>query len=206
MLHYQTINTKILGLLNKLMQVQEFKPLRLTGDTALALQLGHRRSADIDLFGEYSEDTDFGNLVSSINTKNTWVIRSPGVNIFNVDGIKVQFKNYLYHWLENEVVETNLRLAGISDIAAMKLKDLSDWGAKKDFVDLYFILQKYSFEIVLGFYRQKYDEDDVIPALKNIADFIDADSDNSNMPPLLKQANWTKIKAKIKKEVRKHIK
>ena len=205
MLHYQTINTKILGLLNRLMQIPEFKGLRLTGDTALALHLGHRKPADLDLYGEYSEDTDVGKLITGINKKNTWIIRSSNVNIFNIDNIKVQLNNYPYRWLENEIVENDLRVAGISDIAAMKLNALTNLGIKKDFVDLYFILQKYSFGIVLNFYRQKYEVNDVMPVLKSIDDFIKADAGNSEMPVMLKPADWPKIKAKIKKEVERHI-
>ena len=41
MLHFETIETKTLGLLRKLMQAEKFKELRLAWGTSLALQIGH---------------------------------------------------------------------------------------------------------------------------------------------------------------------
>ena len=55
MLHFQTIESRTLELLRKLMQIEEFKELRLVGGTSLALQIGHRNSLDIDLFGNLLE-------------------------------------------------------------------------------------------------------------------------------------------------------
>ncbi len=56
MLHYNTITAETLELLKKLQAVPEFSELRLVGGTALALQIGHRNSIDIDLFGKISID------------------------------------------------------------------------------------------------------------------------------------------------------
>ena len=50
MLQPQAVDTKLLELLNSLMQLDQFKHLVLVGGTALALQIGHRKSIDIDLF------------------------------------------------------------------------------------------------------------------------------------------------------------
>ena len=52
MLHLSTIDTPTLELLKSIMLCDEFVNLRLVGGTALALQLGHRKSIDLDLFGE----------------------------------------------------------------------------------------------------------------------------------------------------------
>ena len=57
MLHYRTIDTKTLELLKKLQKIHEFSNLRLVGGTALALQIGHRKSIDLDLFGIVEADT-----------------------------------------------------------------------------------------------------------------------------------------------------
>lgn len=42
----------MMGLIKKLMADQKLIDFRLVGGTALALQLGHRKSIDIDLFSE----------------------------------------------------------------------------------------------------------------------------------------------------------
>ena len=56
MLHYQTVDTPTLELLRSLLSVDIFKELRLVGGTSLALQYGHRKSIDIDLFGRLDAD------------------------------------------------------------------------------------------------------------------------------------------------------
>ncbi len=50
MLFYQTVDSGTLELLRKLQGIKAFSQLRLVGGTALALQIGHRKSIDIDLF------------------------------------------------------------------------------------------------------------------------------------------------------------
>ncbi len=50
MLQYSAVYPRTLELLKKLMQEECLKPFNLVGGTALALQLGHRISVDIDLF------------------------------------------------------------------------------------------------------------------------------------------------------------
>lgn len=51
MLYYNTLDTDALELLKVLQKIPDFNNLRLVGGTSLALQYGHRKSVDIDLFG-----------------------------------------------------------------------------------------------------------------------------------------------------------
>lgn len=53
-------------------------------------------------------------------------------------------------------MEDQIKLAGKIDIAAMKLSAITDGGSKKDFIDLFFLLEEFSFEELLNFYVQKY--------------------------------------------------
>jgi hypothetical protein len=50
-LHTSTVNESTLSLLKKLQAIPFFGEMRLVGGTALALQLGHRNSVDLDFFG-----------------------------------------------------------------------------------------------------------------------------------------------------------
>ncbi len=52
MLHLETIEPKTLELLRRLQSLSIFEHSRLVGGTALALQLGHRKSIDLDMFGD----------------------------------------------------------------------------------------------------------------------------------------------------------
>ena len=51
MLYYNAIRSQTLELLKTLQKKEAFQSLRLVGGTALALQIGHRFSDDLDLFG-----------------------------------------------------------------------------------------------------------------------------------------------------------
>ncbi len=91
MLFYQTIDTPTLELLKKLLGIALFKNLRLAGCTSLALQMGHRKSIDLDLFGILQADdlTLSGEL--NVFEKFTWLKKTPHINIFSINGIKVDF-------------------------------------------------------------------------------------------------------------------
>lgn len=203
MLQFKTVDPKVLELLKKLMTVDEFSNLRLVGGTSLSLQIGHRKSIDIDLFGNYPDDIDFIKLVSDIGNY-TWLKKSRNINVFYINNIKVDFVNYPYKWLENELKEDNIRLANIMDIAAMKINAITGRGAKKDFIDLFFILKYFTFNEILNFYSQKYGGDDVILALKSIAYFEDANEEE--MPVMFNNVGWDEIKKYIAQELNNYIK
>ena len=62
MLQYQTIEPATLELLRDLLDIPEFKNLRLAGGTSLALQIGHRKSIDLDLFGAIEIEPNAGSV------------------------------------------------------------------------------------------------------------------------------------------------
>ena len=53
MLQTRTVEPGTLGLLKDLMSMPELEHFYLVGGTALALQLGHRISVDLDLFTQH---------------------------------------------------------------------------------------------------------------------------------------------------------
>jgi hypothetical protein len=121
MLHYNTITAKTLELLKNLQAVPEFSELRLVGGTALALQIGHRNSVDIDLFGKTSIDEFALNETLSHFGKLIQLKKSKNINIYSLNGIKLDIVNYPYEWLDQPINADNLVLASTKDIAAMKL-------------------------------------------------------------------------------------
>ena len=59
MLHFETVLARTLDLLKRIQAMRHAADMRLVGDTALALHLGHRKSVDLDLFGSFGEQTSF---------------------------------------------------------------------------------------------------------------------------------------------------
>ncbi|NJO88491.1 MAG: nucleotidyl transferase AbiEii/AbiGii toxin family protein [Chloroflexia bacterium] len=52
MLYKETVTSATLGLIKKLQNDPLFKDFYLVGGTSLSLQIGHRKSIDIDLFSQ----------------------------------------------------------------------------------------------------------------------------------------------------------
>ncbi len=195
MLYKSTVSKSTFKLLEQLLLIDEFSKLRLVGGTALSLQIGHRISVDLDLFGEVEFDSQIFNDFTKVQA----IKKSTNINIFEINDVKVDIVNYTYPWLESELNIDNIRLASLKDIAAMKIAAVTGRGSKKDFVDLFFLLKEFSFGKIIDFYKQKYSDASIYLALKSLVYFDDADND----PPLnmLKDIPWQSIKEKIRKEV-----
>ena len=58
MLQTQTVSPELMELLEKIMKLKQFDDFLLVGGTSLALQIGHRNSIDIDLFGKCEIDEE----------------------------------------------------------------------------------------------------------------------------------------------------
>jgi len=203
MLQYQTIEPRVLELLKKLLQIDEFRELRLVGGTSLALQIGHRNSIDIDMFGTLEADEfEIDKILNKIGSI-TVLKKTKNINIYLIDGIKVDLVNYHYPWLGETIIEDNLRLAGAKDIAAMKLAAITGRGTKKDFIDLNFLLQFYTLEEMLGFYKLKYNDASEILALKSLTYFEDAD--NEEDPRMLMSMNWGNVKELITLSIKEYL-
>lgn len=195
MLHYQTIDTGTLELLKQLMSVELFSNLRLVGGTSLALQLGHRKSDDLDLFGNVDVDVLEINKVLSSVGKVTRIKDSKNIHIYLVNGIKLAIVNYTYPWLSDCLKEDSLRLAGLDDIAAMKLSAVTGRGTRKDFVDIFFLLQQMNLSEMLRLHLSKYNDSSLFMVLKSLVYFEDAERDE--MPYMLIPVTWANIKSKI---------
>ncbi|MBQ9559531.1 MAG: nucleotidyl transferase AbiEii/AbiGii toxin family protein [Bacteroidaceae bacterium] len=203
MLSLQTVLPNTLELLKRLMAVPLLSPLRLVGGTSLALQYGHRRSVDLDFFGNL-HDISIPTLhkcledVGVINSAK----ESEHIRIYEIDGIKVDFVDYSrFPWIDDAVVEKGLRLASPRDIAAMKINAIEGRGSRKDFIDMYFLLHHYSLKEILQLYQQKYPDHSIFRALMSLTYFTDAEG--QMMPEMFVSVTWEEMKAYIKREVEK---
>lgn len=68
-------------------------------------------------------------------------------------------------------------------------------GTKKDFIDIYLLLQHYSLDELLAFYSQKYPNYSIFRALLSLTYFDDAEGEA--MPKMLIPDTWEDIKACI---------
>lgn len=195
MLYLETVESSTLELLKKLQRLPVLEQTRLVGGTALALQLGHRKSIDLDFFGTVDCEVEYLRESIAGIASLTILKESPHIHIYIVDGIKVDIVNYKYPWLDDVVLEQGLRLASVSDIAAMKITAIIGRGTKKDFIDIAFLLHHFSLEEILHFYAAKYNDSSVFMAMKSLAYFDDAEADP--MPDMFVNQSWQQVKAYI---------
>ena len=125
----------------------------LAGGTGLALQLGHRDSIDFDFFK--NGDYDTANLIKkteSIFKNHELSITQHEKNTVSCvidDTIKLSFFGYNYELIELLNNTEYFDIASIEDIACMKLTAIMSRAVEKDYVDLYFIMQKISLDDLL---------------------------------------------------------
>lgn len=205
-MHEETVTKNTKGVLEALNKTDFIKNFYLAGGTSLAIYLGHRISVDLDWFAESFNYTpifrkklaDLGKLEIDDETEKT----------FNgsLNGVKISFFEYPYLLFAPKTkYSDNIYLAGIPDIAAMKLDAIGSRGSRKDFVDIYFLLKQYSMEKLLGFVRKKFADIEYNQAhlLKALIYFKDAE--NTEMPKMLHLVKWEEIKKEITEKVKKYI-
>ncbi len=195
MLHLETVEFSTLELLKKLQNLPVLHSTRLVGGTALALQLGHRKSIDLDIFGTIDCESEvLKDAIKEVASLKV-IKESPHIHIYIIDGIKVDIVNYKYQWLDKPIVKQGICMAGLKDIAAMKVTAIIGRGTKKDFIDIAFLLHRFSLDEILGFYSVKYDDGSVFMAMKSLAYFDDAEKDP--MPDMFANQSWKQIKEYI---------
>ena len=196
MLHLETIEPATFQLLKSIQTLPEFSTARLVGGTSLALQIGHRKSIDLDLFGnDLIDANDMHAALMSVSSNVQLVSSSRTMRFFVVDGVKVDFVCYPYQWINPAVEEDGVRLASVDDIAAMKLSAITNRGTKKDFIDLYFLLKQYSIKDLLALYQEKYPTTTLFATIKSLSYFDDAENDP--MPIMLQSVDWNEVKSRI---------
>ncbi len=196
----ETVRPKTLLVLRTLEKLSFVGDFYLAGGTALALQLGHRQSVDLDFF--IKKLPTHQKILDNLRREKPFILPSDetGLNL-EIQSVKVSFLQYPYPLLEPTLDYEGLKLAGILDIACMKLNAVMQRGEKKDFYDLFEILQKYSLEEILSSHEEKFKdfETEKLSLLKALLYFDDADG--SAEPILIKKTPWKKIKEKISAEV-----
>jgi len=191
----QGLSQETLSTLALLGKEKFFKRTYLAGGTALALQLGHRQSFDLDFYTQekFNEDRLVKRLKKLGNFKETGIDWQTVLGDF--PQVKFSIFYYEYPLIEKTKDFLGINIASLKDIAAMKLEAVAGRGTKRDFIDLYFLLcHKYSLKEMLIMYNKKYKNlKNLFPHLmKSLIYFEDAE--NEEMRPMLKPCNWEEVK------------
>jgi hypothetical protein len=179
------------------------KEAYLAGGTGVALQLGHRVSMDLDFFtNKVFIPRVFITKISELGSF-AYEQASKGTVVGHFEGLRFSLFVYKYKLLFKPLSYFSISVADIRDIAAMKIDAISSRGAKRDFVDLYFICQTgYTLVELLNLYNRKYGllAANHMHIKKSLVFFNDAETDE--MPKMLKPVPWSKIKEYFDNEVK----
>ena len=167
----------------------------LAGGTALALQVGHRTSQDLDFFNprKFSPQS----LVKKFSSDDlkTTILRE-GTIYGSLLGAKISFIFYPFFLPKEPLLSYgSVRVLHERDIAVMKIVAISQRGTKRDFVDLYWYCQNR--EPLLDVVRRLEGQYPRIAhnyhhILKSLTYFADADADP--IPKLHFRVTWKEIK------------
>jgi hypothetical protein len=198
-MHEQTLYPKTKRTLEIIEDNTLLDSFYLAGGTALALQLGHRKSVDLDFFT--AEFPDNEQLIQELQTYKPSVTQNTkGTVDVLINETKVSFLRYQYPMLENTIKYNDIQLAHVKDIACMKISAISSRGSKKDFADLYYILEIYPLEELISFFEKKYKgvKPNMLHTIKALTFFGEAEDEPD--PEYTHSITWEKIKRRITTE------
>lgn len=190
---YEALPPPQRALLDVLVRQDWLESFYLVGGTALALHIGHRISIDFYFF---SQD-EFNNqkVISLLSDLGQFDLFEEARDTIHgsLNGVKLSFLRYRYPVMKPLHLLHRLKLADIFDIALMKLSAISARGAKKDFIDFYFLLQRFSLTELLAAYSDKYGEgmSHHYHLFKSLVYFQDAECEP--MPRMIQPVEWADV-------------
>ena len=186
--------------------LQPYSPV-LAGGTALALHVGHRVSVDFDFFTNHEVDPAAVVLAMQATSVEVRVLKlEPGTAVMTANGVKVSLFQYPYPFAEPTERFSGATVAGIVDIAGMKLIAIMQRGARRDFVDLYTVLKTTPFRVIAHNAIQRFGPTLIEPVIigKALAWFADADAQPDPMY-LGKPLQWSAIKRFFRSSVSQFV-
>ena len=195
--HWNTVTPDMRTVMRGFSRSALSREFYLAGGTALALQLGHRCSIDLDFFSATQEDVpalieplrqalkDFSPILSD----SSW-----GNLIFLANNVRVGFFGYGYELVEPLSQAEGIALASVEDIGLMKLDALLSRASRKDFHDLYIICQRMTLRELLDLAPRKYPSvrDFEAQVTRHMLMFERAEQETP--VPLIEQVAWQTVK------------
>lgn len=188
------VNNSLLSLIDQLAQQPDIADsFYLAGGTALALQLGHRISVDLDFFisTPFPEERYERLLI-----ENGCVIISSEKNTIHAVNTTARLSliNYPYPCIAPFVSFRGINLASIQDIACMKTVAISQRSEKKDFYDMYELLKHVGVSELKQLFLSKYSSSRIncYHILKSFFFFEEAEQQPD--PVSLNGTTWQQVK------------
>lgn len=189
--------------IERLGRAQVLPQAYLAGGTALALHLGHRESEDLDFFTDKAFNETI--LIEKLKRLGEFEVKESAWRTILGRFMEVKFSIFYYQYplLEQTIDFKDIKIASKQDIAAMKLQAIGDRGAKRDFIDLFFLGNELTLETVFDLYGQKFGklEERKYHLLRGLRYFEDAERDL--LPVMYQPLDWQEVKRFFRQEVKR---
>jgi hypothetical protein len=216
MLRKETVYTPLLENLAVLMEMGTIKTHRLVGGTALALQIGHRISVDIDLFSD--EKNNYEDILEELYEKfgkqfeKARNINSPqakGVAVF-LNNIKTDILDWNTKFIRPPFIDESIRMASREDIIPMKFNTFlcnPEYARyeKKDYIDIANLMKEFTLEKMIDLYHEKYPGESMSARLMIEGLQLSEMADKKIMPKMLTGETWDDVKKQIEKSITQFI-
>jgi len=149
--------------------------LYLGGGTAVAVHLAHRESRDLDFFF-HDHAVNLNALAEQLSSTGDFAVTSESAGTLR--GLYADTKVELFHadegrpqhLLEEPTTVGGLRVAGLKDLMAMKLKVVGDRGELRDYYDIKTIEQQTGLTVEdgLALFTERYDVSSTSETIRHI--------------------------------------
>ncbi len=202
--HLEVLPKPALALLRRLGGSDWTQTLYLAGGTACALHLGHRPSQDLDFFSrDPVEPRRYRDGLAALGPLEVHG-ESPGTLHATLARVKISVMHFASPLLDPTITVEGVRVAGLRDLALMKLSAISQRGARRDFVDLHAICRatRLGVKDLLRLCGEKFPGVEFSDAhfLRGLVYFTDADAEPS--PRMLQPLDWKDVKRFFEREAR----
>lgn len=138
-MYEQTITSTHIRVVEKIAKLEFIKKFYLVGGTSLSLQIGHRKSDDLDFFTD--EIFEFKEVVKSLRSifKQEELDIDFGRSKVRIEGIKVDFVYWALPIKYKFIKWRGINIMDARDIAMHKLYAMAGRSVKKDLADIFFI-------------------------------------------------------------------
>ena len=206
MLYKKSVDKKTLDLLIQLQAKKYLEKFYLVGGTALALQIGHRKSVDIDLFSDFS--FDITQILENLSADFDFKLFFSAENTIkgSINRVQVDILAHRYPLVLEPLKEDKIMMLSLQDITAMKLNAITGSGQRvKDFIDIYYLLRQFTMTDMISFYKTKYKQYNEVNVLKSITYFNDVNL--SDWPQLIENPSlqWDEVKKSITNATMKYV-
>ena len=204
-MYWNTVSPALRAVLDDFSKSQIAAEFYLAGGTALALQLGHRFSIDLDFFSTTQSDIPLlAEPLRRAFTNHAPILAdtSWGNLVFLADNVRVGFYGYGYELVRPLLKSEIISLASIEDIGLMKLDALLARASRKDFHDLFQICQQISLRNLLDLAPRKY------PAMRDFEAQVGRHmvyferAEQETPVPLIENVEWEVVKEWFRKQAK----